>query len=147
MRNLKRGEPDPPPMYDVPSAPEHLGELARGEWERVCALMIDIGMLTELDLAGLALYADTYERWRAACAIMDSLAVDDPKTRGLIVRSKSGSVYENPVEALRRGLARDLARYAQQLGLSPSGRASICLESGGMRRRSADQGLADKYGI
>lgn len=154
-KNVNKDEPQVPAIIHAPPAPDALHPIARAEWERVAPLMVDVGMLTELDLAPLYAYCDAFGLVHRTDAMMKKLAAEDPQTEGIVVQSPGGAAYLNPLMAVHRAAVRDMVRYAAELGLTPSGRASIIVaERGGMgkaQRRGAIQpggaDLAAKYGL
>jgi P27 family predicted phage terminase small subunit len=127
--------PRPPAIPHTPPPPAHIHALAQEEWARVAPLMVEVGMLTELDLAPLVAYCEAFATFRVASEKLAALAVDDPSSAGLIVRSPGGAVYLNPLQAVKAKAARDMVSFAAELGLTPAGRAGIVVaERGGMGR-------------
>lgn len=157
LDKVNKREPQVPAVQHAPPPPDHLPAYAREEWARVAPLMVDVGMLTELDLAPLAAYCESFSTYRHASEKLAVLAAEDASSHGLIVRSPGGAVYLNPLQGVKQSAMRDMVRYAAELGLTPSGRASIIVaERGGMGRAAAGGGrqaqpqghdLAAKYGI
>lgn len=147
LRNQPNREAEAPPIPERPACPPHLRGYAVEAWDHYVDEMMGLGMLTSLDLDMLAAFCECARQHREACEIEAELAKQDPVTRGLVVRSAGGSAYLNPILAAKQGAARDMARIGQMLGLTPSGRATIAAERGGMASRSKAGGLAAKYGI
>lgn len=155
LKNRNKEEPQVPAIVHAPPAPLHLHVWAQEEWARVAPLMVDVGMLTELDLAPLTAYCEAFAVFRVASEKMARLAAQDDSSAGLVVQSPSGAVYLNPLHAAKSKAAADMVRYAGELGLTPSARASIIVaERGGMgkaQRAGASQvrgpDLAAKYNL
>lgn len=136
-KDKRRGalSPEVAPIAHAPPPPEHLHEMGREEWARVAPLMIEVGMLTELDLVPLVAYCEAFATYRVASEKLAALALNDPSSAGLIVQAPSGAVYLNPLQAVKSKAMRDMVSYAAELGLTPAGRASIVVsERGGMGR-------------
>jgi P27 family predicted phage terminase small subunit len=71
-------------------------------------------LLTTLDESALAAYAVAYGRWRAA----EELLADEQ----LIVDGCEGNKIQNPLVRISRESARDVLRFAQEFGMTPSSR-------------------------
>ena len=50
------------PRIEVPSVPKHLGQEARKEWKRITPLLAELGLVSGLDRAALALYCQAVGR-------------------------------------------------------------------------------------
>ena len=57
---------EPRPKARLPSAPAFLSEGAKAEWRRTGRQLQKLGLMTEIDGPALALYCQTWERWREA---------------------------------------------------------------------------------
>lgn len=150
LKNRNKNEPDVPAIQYAPPPPDWIHPHARLEWERCAILMCDVGMLTELDLAVLAAYSESFATVLVATEKLRVLAKDDASTDGLVVRSQGGSAYMNPLQAIKQRAMRDMVKYAAELGLTPAGRASISVgDRGGApaAQRPAGKDIAAKYNL
>lgn len=118
-RPLNEREPQPA-RGARPSAPKWLSEAARAEWRRVVRDLHDTGVLTTIDLAVLEGYCVSYARWRAA----ESVLATSPE----VVESDKGNLYMNPWLGVGRTALRDMLRFAQELGMTPSARSRLQVE-------------------
>lgn len=84
------------PGIAKPEPPEHLTEAARKEWDRVAYELHALGVLTNLDRGALGAYCQAYGRWHMAEAALARMAEKDSTMEGLIVRTKSGNIIQNP---------------------------------------------------
>ena len=50
------------PRVEIPSAPKHLGIEARKEWKRITPILDELGLISGLDRAALALYCQAVGR-------------------------------------------------------------------------------------
>jgi len=126
-RAINRREPKVAPA--LPEPPDHLGEAARQEWERVAHEMYQTGILTRLDRATLAAYCQAYERWRTAERTLAEMAQRDQLTHGLMIRTTNGNPIQNPIVGIANKAAADMVRYAAELGITPSARSRIHAEA------------------
>ena len=62
-RKINDKEPDPDVC--IPDMPDFLSELAVAEWEYIAPKLERLGLLSEIDHAGLAAYCQAYGRWAA----------------------------------------------------------------------------------
>ena len=63
---------EPIPAKGMPECPDWLLLEAKKEWERLCDLMNQMGVLTEVDMAAFAAYCQSYARWKEAQEHIDS---------------------------------------------------------------------------
>jgi P27 family predicted phage terminase small subunit len=136
-------EPEPELFNRLPACPKYLTGYAREEWSRAGRELLSVGILTNLDLGLLAAWCQTFKTWRGCVEAMNALEKQDPVTRGLVVRSPSGAAYQNPVLGTMNAAAREMRRLAQELGLSPSGRAGITVSPESKRHAE----LVKKYNL
>lgn len=146
-----------PPVLEVPDPPDWLIGRGRAEWERIVPLMMEVGLLANLDLNNLANYCEC-----VGIVAETTLMMNAPKPkrrkkgdapRGLVVISPNGAPYVNPLHAAKMAAMRDMLRLSQSLGLTPSARASISLggQGGagpvGRQKPTRDQDLGAKYNL
>lgn len=124
-RPLNESEPQPEISANVPEPPPFLTGYGRDEWWRVAPQLYRLGLLTALDVAVLAAYAQAYASWRLAEESLAEMAKRDPVTSGLLIKTSSGDAAQNPLVGIARRAASDMVRYASEFGLSPAARARI----------------------
>ena len=110
---LPVGEPQPRP--DLPLPPSFLGEIARGEWERVVYELHRIGIVTGVDQTVLAAYCTVYERWLAA----------EKSITSLTIIGATGALVTHPSVAVAHKALDSMYKYMQDLGLTPSARVKL----------------------
>lgn len=116
---------EPQPDVARPDAPEHLTAAAREEWDRIVVELLALGILTHLDRGALAAYCQAYGRWSAAETALARMAERDAVTDGLIVKTKSGNLIQNPLVGAANKAMADMVRYAAEFGLTPSARTRV----------------------
>ena len=124
-RPLNKNEPKPELPNEPPAAPSFLTGYALEEWRRISVEAHRLGLLTGVDVMPMAAYCDAYERWRTARETVAAMAERDPVMHGLIVRTQSGGAAANPLVWIAANAARDMVRYAAELGMSPAARSRI----------------------
>ncbi|WP_210410482.1 phage terminase small subunit P27 family [Oceanicola sp. D3] len=112
-------------MPEVPEPPDHLNEDARAEWARIADELSALGILTRLDRGSLAAYCQAYGRWRQAEQALARMAERDATTDGLMIRTKSGNLIQNPLVGSANKAMADMMRYAAEFGLTPSARSRV----------------------
>ena len=115
-RRLPTDEPQPP--LEIPHPPDHLDEVARKEWTRITRLLNDLGMIAQLDMAGIAAYCVSFSRWADAerRVAKHGIIVISPDKK-FPMKSPYLCVAESAMEAMRKMLS--------EFGLSPTSRARL----------------------
>ena len=122
-RPLNRKEAAVPAALPVP--PPHLTADALEEWNRVAIWLHRIGLLSEVDRAALAAYAQAYGRWVQAERAIAKMAEKDQLTGGLMIKTSNGNAIQNPLVGTANKAAADMMRYAAEFGMTPSARSRI----------------------
>lgn len=116
---------EPQPVAGQPDVPEHLSDAAREEWMRIVVELVALGLLTHLDRGALAAYCQAYGRWRAAELALARMAARDAVTEGLMIKTQSGNLIQNPLVGTANKAMADMVRYAAEFGLTPAARARV----------------------
>ena len=120
-RAIKSNEPKP--QIVAPECPTHLTADARQEWDRVIPILLGLRIVSELDMAALSLYCQSYGRWKEAekrIAEMREKGGD-----GLLIKAPSGYPIVNPYLAIANRAMEDCHKYLQQFGMSPAARTRV----------------------
>ena len=115
-RPINKAEPKPEIPAKQPSPPAWLSAYALEEWNRVAPELWRMGLLTAVDVAALAVYADAYSRWRTATEAIAAMAQRDQLTRGLLVKSRAGEATVNPLIWIANSAAKTMLRAADEFG-------------------------------
>ena len=83
------------------------------------------GMFTALDRGMLAAYCQAYGRWAQAERALAEMGKLDPVAGGLMIRTKSGNAIQNPIVGTANKAMSDMARFAAELGMTPSARTRV----------------------
>ena len=113
----------------LPAPPPHLTADALEEWHRVAHWLHQIGLLSEVDRAALAAYAQSYGRWVQAERAIAKMAEKDQLTGGLMIKTTNGNAIQNPLVGTANKAAADMMRYAAEFGMTPSARTRIAAEA------------------
>jgi P27 family predicted phage terminase small subunit len=116
---------EPERLPEVPNAPAFLLGFAREEWDRVAPSLHTLGLLSVLDLMPFAAYCLAYQHWRQAEERLGELAVEDPESRGLLVKVREGHARRSPLVQIAASAAADMLRYASEFGMTPAARTRI----------------------
>lgn len=116
-------EPDPGP--GTPECPQHLDEVARGEWNRAAPILNRMGVLTEIDRTIFAGYCQLYSRW---VTIEGELA----KSNLLIIKHTvdgAGIEHEepkqNPLVIMARQTLHEIRSFCSEFGMTATSRGRI----------------------
>ena len=100
-----------------PTPPAFLSDDAKVEWCRVCSALYAAGLMTELDRAALAAYAQSYGRWAQAERELSFMT--------LTVSTSNGNAIQNPLVGIANKAKADMVRYAVEFGMTPSARSRV----------------------
>ncbi len=119
-RPLNKREPQP--KKDAPRCPAWLNSEAKAAWRRVVPELKHMGVLTCVDGDALAVYCDTWSRWKQAVRFIhengEVYTIKDDVGRVKYVQ-------QFPQVAIARNLLTALNRYQQEFGLTPASRSRI----------------------
>lgn len=117
IESRKNGEPAG--CSDKLKPPKALTPEARKEWKRVVKLyrQLDTSIINDLDISMLTAYCESVAIYRKAEV--------EYQTGQLIYLSADGKPSENPYITIMRREGQNMIKYAEQLCLSPVGRARM----------------------
>lgn len=110
---------EPVPPDGLPSCPDHLGEVARDEWDRIAGVLHGMGVVTTVDRAALAAYCQCYGRWVEA----EDRLRDTP----LLLKTPSGYVQQSPWLSVANKQLELMGRYMTELGITPASRSRVAI--------------------
>jgi P27 family predicted phage terminase small subunit len=140
-RPLPKNEIKPERPSEVPEPPDWLDDYGAAEWARVTPGLWKTGMLTEPDAGTLAAYCFSHAQLRKAAEILKRMRANDAGgLRGLIVSTKDKGTTPNPLVWIANAAAKNMNRFATELGMTPSSR--VGLEGDDPRPRKFDGLLA-----
>ena len=113
-------EPEPRAFADVPEPPEELGELGREEWFRVAPELLRLGILTTVDIKTFAGYCQANER-----RVLAERAIKQCRGHGLTYETSNGNHVQNPLVNIANTAAREMLKFAMQLGMTPVSRRHL----------------------
>jgi P27 family predicted phage terminase small subunit len=76
-----------------------------------------VRMLTEVDLAAISVYCQSYGRWVEAEKLV--------KAKGLTTTTDKGNVIQRPEVGIANTAMRDIISFAKEFGMTPSSRSNI----------------------
>jgi P27 family predicted phage terminase small subunit len=120
QRPLQANEPKP--KSRKPTAPAHLNDDAKDEWARIADELDALGILSGLDRAALGAYCQAYGRWAQAERALSKMK---NQADGLIIKTISGNMIQNPLVGVANKAMADMVRYAAEFGMTPSARSRI----------------------
>ena len=122
------------PKVEVPTAPKHLGRDAKKEWNRITPLLEELGLISGLDRAALALYCDAVGRlseYQTAFNGKVKLLVDngadyaDAVYKASYSTTPSGYEQQSVIRQLIKSQGEQVNRYLGHFGLSPAHRGRV----------------------
>ena len=126
-RRLPENEPDV--SSECPEPPAHLVGPALDEWHNHASTLHSVGILTKTDRAVLAAYCQLYGRWveaeLALAAHRKRMIELGDDAEGFLTSTPNGANMQHPLVGVANTAARDMVRYAAELGLTPSARTRV----------------------
>jgi len=122
------------PPIAVPDAPRHLGRSARKEWKRITPLLAELGLISGLDRAALALYCQTAGRLdelETAFNAKVQAHVDSGADYADAVYqvshgiTPSGYAQQSVIVQLINRYREQVHKYLMHFGLSPAARGRV----------------------
>lgn len=108
---------EPKPNTAVSACPDWLEDEAKAEWARMGKILVDMGVLTEVDVAAFAGYCQAYARWKEAEEFLTQ--------HGSIVRTPNGYLQQVPQVSIAQTNLKIMLKFCEQFGLTPSARSRI----------------------
>lgn len=113
----------PPPK--LPKCPTWLDKEGKKEWKRISKDLFDLGLLTNIDLAALAIYCQTFSRW-VEC---EKFISENGFTYEVVFVSKDGelstTIKSYPQVNCSQKYSGILTKYIAMFGLSPGYRGNL----------------------
>lgn len=119
------------PEVAIPDVPKHLSKEARKEWRRITVELDEVGLISKLDRAALAIYCQTWGRLVLAEQALEAkrrqaeLAGEDEADAVFIQRTPTGFMRESALLRIVGKLQQDCDRYLASFGMSPSSRSRV----------------------
>jgi P27 family predicted phage terminase small subunit len=119
----KRLEGEIKPNTDKVKSPDWLDETARKEWDRVVDELIELGLMTNVDVSALGIYCDTYSKYVQATEALNSgeLVVEHTNKSG------ATNLVPSPFINIQNKYADIIKKFLAEFGLTPSARAKLAL--------------------
>ena len=118
---------EPEPIFRMPIPPDHLSPYALEEWKTISEGLFYMHLLSEVDRSTLSSYCTAYATWRTACEKLNELAKTDEEHGGLVVENPNGTLSRNPMVNVMMESARDMLRYAIEMGCTPAARTRMAI--------------------
>ncbi len=119
-RPLPKNEPKPPPVS--PRVPSFLTKDAKKEWKRIAPQLERLGLLTQMDMAALAGYCESYAQWKKAVEFMHKHGEVYP------IKNEDGTVkylQQVPQVSIANKALHQIRVFCSEFGLTPSSRSRI----------------------
>lgn len=143
-RPINKNEPQP--EVGMPPMPVELaGDAdAVAMWREVSPELYAVGVLTTVDGPALSAFCLAWAVFIKAQRRLNAQARNDDSVmaEGLLVKTKSGNIIQNPLLGIANVARRDMLKAAAELGLTPAARANL----EGAKRGEEDP-TAKKFGF
>lgn len=137
IEQRKQAEQAIKPKQDKIECPDWLDETAEAEWDRIVKDLMELNLLTNIDVSALSIYCDAYSKYVQA--------TESLKSEGLIVEytNKSGATNktQNPNVQIANKYAAIVKSMISEFGLSPSARIKLVLPKEEVKEKSKEEKL------
>lgn len=116
-RLAKRRSVEPQIDAGIPKCPKRIGKIARKEWKRVTAILMDRQIVTPIDGDALHIYCETFVTWQEANEKVREL--------GTVIKAPSGYPIQNPYLSIANSAAAMCAKMLEQFGMTPASRTRV----------------------
>ncbi len=133
---------EPHPEVEIPDPPAHLSDPAREEWLRVSEELCLLGLISQLDLAALAIYCTAWGRHVEAEQKLREdglMLIGKPK----MVKNEDGETeeqegrpYQNPWMGVSNRSIELMQSMLAEFGLSPSSRTRLNVKKPAKKKES-----------
>ena len=113
----RRNHNEPQVPEGIPACPDHLTQLAKNEWKRICKEMKTLGVLTKIERSAIEQYCTAYGEWREC--------LKDLEKNGRFITSPSGVYVENPAGRALRGHGTTCLKALIEFGMTPVSRSRL----------------------
>lgn len=122
------------PQIAIPSAPNHLGKEAKKEWKRITPLLEELGLISGLDRAALALYCQALGRLseletsfngKVQARVTAGADYADAVYEVSHSVTPSGYAQQSVIVQLIKSHREQVNRYLMHFGLSPAARGRV----------------------
>ena len=114
---------DAPEPEGLPTCPGSLSDVAKNEWKRIAKDLHNLGLLSKIDRAALAVYCDAYDKWLKATEALDK----DGLTVTYINKFGAENVIARPEVNIATKYAQIIKSFCAEFGLTPSSRCRLLL--------------------
>jgi P27 family predicted phage terminase small subunit len=108
------------PKVDIPDCPDYLLPVAKTEWHRIAPELKRLHIISQIDLAALAMYCQTYAQWVGAQLKIQELDID-----GLVASTPNGYQQLSAWYLVSSKAFEQMRSMLAEFGLSPLTRARI----------------------
>ena len=108
---------EPMPDIGIPEPPEFLSEAGLIEWNRISKQLVDLGLLSKIDMAALAIYCQAWGRVVKYEKIIAG--------KGELYKTSNGNIILSPAMWVLNKAYEQVYKFAGEFGMSPAKRASV----------------------
>ena len=110
---------EPQPTVGIPECPDHLDDIAKKEWHRICPLLLAMKVLTEADYIALGTLCQAYGTLIDAQRRMNK--------SGILYKTASGYIQPSPLLGIIRAQQQIISLLLREFGLTPSSRTRVAI--------------------
>ena len=108
---------EPMPDTNIPTAPDFLSKDALIEWGRISYQLSKLGLLSDMDMAALALYCQAWGR----IVKYEKIVAE----KGELYKTSNGNIQLSPAMWVVNKAYEQVYKFLSEFGMSPASRAKV----------------------
>lgn len=123
------------PNTDKVKCPYWLDDIAADEWDRIVDELIELGLMTNVDVSALGVYCDCYSKYVQATKKLEETGLTTEFTN----KSGATNVVPSPYVNIQNKYGDMLKKYLTEFGLTPSARAKLAIPKKEDKKPTAEE--------
>ena len=119
-RKDRENEDEPIPETTIPSPPPGLSKRAKEEWERASVELEVLGLISEVSMAGLAVYCEAYATFIEVTEILNKIEEDGTALDKYLTITSNANVIQNPLIGIKNHASKIMREFMVEFGMTPS---------------------------
>ena len=117
FRPERANKNEPRPDINIPTAPDFLSKDALIEWGRISNQLSKLGLLTDMDMAALAIYCQAWGR----IVKYEKIVAE----KGKLYKTTNGNIQLSPAMWVVNKAYEQVYKFMSEFGMSPASRAKV----------------------
>ena len=117
FRTSRENKDEPKPDINIPTAPDFLSKDALIEWGRISSQLSKLGLLSDMDMAALALYCQAWGR----IVKYEKIVAE----KGELYKTTNGNIQLSPAMWVVNKAYEQVYKFMTEFGMTPASRSKV----------------------